>query len=173
MDDFLEIVKLTLPGLLVLAATVFLVKKYLEKDQRDKMVDLKRGHQKEVFPRRLQAYERLVLYLERISPNSLIMRVHKPGMSAKQLQAQLTKTIREEYEHNIAQQIYLSADAWARIKAAKEEMIQLINISGTKVNEDASGVDLAQKIFEITAELGTLASEKALNHLKKEIQRYF
>lgn len=173
MNDFIEILKLTLPGLLVLAATIFLVKKYLEQNQRDKIYDLRQAAQKEILPRRLQAHERLVLYLERISPNSLIMRVHKPGMNAKQLQAQLTKTIREEYEHNIAQQVYLSADAWARIKAAKEEMIQLVNISGTKVNEDASGVDLAQKIFDIAAKLGTLPSEKALNHLKKEIQRYF
>lgn len=173
MEDFLEIVKLTVPGLLVLAATVFLIKKYLESSQRDKMLELKSAAQKEVFPRRLQAYERLVLFLERISPNSLVMRVHKTGMSAKLLQADLAKAIRDEYEHNIAQQVYISAEGWNRIKTAKEEMIQLINIAATKVNEDSTGIDLAQKIFEIAAELGNLPTDTTINYLKKEIQKYF
>ena len=173
MEDFLEIIKFTIPGLLVLAATIFLIKKYLESNQRDKMFELKSAAQKEVFPRRLQAYERLVLFLERISPNSLVMRIHKSGMSAKLLQAELANAIRDEYEHNIAQQVYISADGWNKIKNAKEEMIQLINISATKVNEDSTGVELAQKIFEVSAALGTLPTDTTIASLKKEIQKYF
>ena len=173
MDDFLEIIKLTIPGLLVLGATIFLVKKYLEANQRDKVYNLKANAQKEILPRRLQAYERMVLFLERISPNSLIMRVHKQGMSAKILQAELIKAIREEYEHNIAQQVYISPEGWNKAKTAKEEMIQLINISVTKVNNDSTGVELAQKIFEMATALGTLPTDSAIILLKKEIQKYF
>ena len=173
MNDFLEIIKLTIPGLLVLAATVFLVKKHLENSQRDKVLELKTNAQKEILPRRLQAYERMVLFLERISPNSLIMRVHKAGMSAKLLQAELTKAIRDEYEHNLAQQVYISPESWNKAKTAKEEMIQLINISVSKVNEDSTGIELAQKIFEMATALGTLPTESAILYLKKEIQKYF
>ena len=173
MNDFLEIIKLTIPGLLVLAATVFLVKKYLEANQKDKIYNLKSNAQKEILPRRLQAYERLVLFLERISPNSMVMRIHKAGMSSKLLQAELVKAVREEYEHNLAQQIYVSSDSWNRIKTAKEEMIQLINISVSKVNDDSTGIELAQKIFEMGTALGTIPTESAINHLKKEIQKHF
>lgn len=173
MDEILEIVKLILPSLVVLATTVFLVKKYLESTQRDQMLNLKQASQKEILPRRLQAYERLVLFLERISPNSLVMRVHKTGMSGKLLQSELLKAVRQEYEHNIAQQVYMSTESWNLVKSAKEETIQLINIAASKVNDNATGVDFAQKIFELSAMLDVMPTDNALNHLKKDIQRFF
>ena len=82
---------------------------------------------KVVTPIRLQAYERMALYLERISPNSLILRTFRPGMDIKALQTAMTKSIRDEWEHNLSQQVYLTTESWNRIREAKEEMINLIN----------------------------------------------
>jgi hypothetical protein len=89
-------------------------------------MDIRSKSSKTVTPIRLQAYERVALFLERINPNSLVMRMHKPGMSARQLQSDLLQIVRAEFEHNMAQQIYMSPAAWKAIRAAKEETIKIL-----------------------------------------------
>ena len=94
-------------------------------------------------------------------------------MPARALQAELLKTIRSEFEHNVAQQIYMSSSAWKAVKAAKEETIKLINISSTKINDDAPGTELGKKILEMAAQLEQTPSDFALDFLKREIKSLF
>ena len=102
-----------------------IIKRFVENEQKKSLLELKKMQAMEtlkvVNPIRLQAYERLALFLERISPNSLVLRCYQPGMDLKVLQGVLTKNIRDEFEHNLSQQVYVSSEAWNRIKEAKEE----------------------------------------------------
>ncbi|MFP5471506.1 MAG: hypothetical protein ACLGGV_07900 [Bacteroidia bacterium] len=159
-----------LPAAIVFAA-VILSKKYFEFNEKNKHFKLRERTFIEVLPKKLHAYERMVLFLERISPSSLVMRTHKAGMSAKLLQTELLRSIREEYEHNLAQQIYISGETWALIKNTKDEMAHLINVSAEKAGDDATGVELAQMIFRISGELGKLPTDTAIAQLRKEIQK--
>ncbi len=120
---------------------------------------------------RIQAYERLVLYLERISPEALIMRLHQSGMSADLLRNDITKAIREEFEHNLSQQIFVSEGVWNKVLKAREETIQLLNIAHKKMNANASGLELSKLVFSILSEVGKKPNEDALTALRQEARQ--
>jgi len=171
MEYVLEILKLIIPGVLVALTGYFLINKHLKQEDKKRTIEYKIESQKQVLPLRLQAYERAVLYLERISPNSVILRTYKAGMSAKLLQADVVKAIREEYEHNMAQQIYVSTTGWTMLKHAKEETIKMINLAAMSIPADAGGNELAQLIFEAISKLDKLPTDVAINYLKNDIQK--
>lgn len=152
------------------------VQTYFDNQQKTQMLQMKIDEHKEslkvVTPIRLQAYERMALYLERISPNSLILRTFRPGMDIKALQVAMTKNIRDEWEHNLSQQVYLSAESWNRIREAKEEMINLINGSAVKLPADADPSSLAGAIFESCAK-SKIPTDEAIEFMKQEIQERF
>jgi hypothetical protein len=129
--------------------------------------------QKILLPLRLQAYERIILFLERISPNNLIMRMNKPEMSSVQLQSALVKVIREEFEYNLSQQLYISLKAWELVKNAKEETIKLINMASGKIPETASSGELIKNILDLAVEKERLPVNDAIDEIKKEIQLIF
>jgi len=116
----------------------------------------------------LQAAERFTLYLERISPDRLVMRLHQSGMTAKMLQNEMTRAIREEFDHNLSQQVYISEGAWELIKNAKEEISKFISATGDSMKEKSSGIDLSRKLFEAASQVETLPNEIALQYLRKE-----
>jgi len=120
---------------------------------------------------RIQAYERLVLYLERITPGALVMRLHQAGMSSKLLRSDMTKTVREELEHNLSQQIYVSEKSWKMVVKAKEETINLINIAQENVGDKGTGMDMSRVIFEILNKVGKAPNEDALNQLTSEARQ--
>lgn len=106
----------------------------------------------------LQAYERLIILTERIAIPNLISRVNQPGLSAKEMQALLTQSIKEEFNYNITQQIYVSADAWAAVKNLKEQNILIINQISNVLPPTATGLDLNKKLLEylMNDKMGTL-----------------
>lgn len=129
--------------------------------------------QKIILPLRLQAYERIVLLLERISPQNLILRIKKPEMNAIQLQSELIKAIREEFDYNLSQQLYVSPGVWELVKSSKEEMISMINIASGKVSENAGSNELARLIIQASMEKEKLPVTLALEEVKKELQKIF
>jgi hypothetical protein len=167
-------------GLLSVTVTGFIfykiVTSYFDNQQKNQMLQMRIDERKEslkvVTPIRLQAYERMALYLERISPNSLILRTFHPGMDIKALQLAMTKSIRDEWEHNLSQQVYLTTESWNRIREAKEEMINLINGSAVKLPADADPTSLAGAIFESCAK-SKIPTDEALEFMKNEIQERF
>src|SRR5437773_1527080 len=98
MDVPLQVLLTVIPVLFVSVTTYYLIKHFFESEIQRRKAELKMGNRELITPVRLQAYERVVLFLERISPNSLVMRVFKNGMSSKLLQQELIKSIRSEYE---------------------------------------------------------------------------
>jgi hypothetical protein len=172
MDPLYEIVKIILPAALVFLTAYYLLKNFLDHDSRKRIVDLKLANQTVITPIRLQAYERVILFLERINPNSMVMRIGKVGNAAA-FQGELLKAIRSEFEHNLSQQIYMSTKSWDAVVRSKEETIKLINVASTRVTPDASAMDLAQSVLVVAAQLSELPTKVAIDTIKKEIGKEF
>lgn len=126
--------------------------------------------QKHLFPLKLQAYERIVLFLERIEPSSLLLRSKLSDMTANLLHSTLLNNIREEYEHNVAQQIYVSDNAWNLTKQAKEETIRIVNLAAESMEKDSSANDLTRNVFEKMMVLPKSPSQIALEYIKQEVK---
>jgi hypothetical protein len=173
MDISLQILLTVIPVLFVSATTYYLIKGFFESEEKRRRAEMKMGVRELITPVRLQAYERVVLFLERITPNSLVMRTFKNGMSGKMMQSELIKAIRSEYEHNMSQQVYMSNQAWEVVKTAKEETVKLINIASTKVPDTASGMDLANAVIEISSQIPKLPTQVAIEAVKRELSDQF
>ncbi len=171
--EIFDILKYILPSLIVFGVTYFLIRSFLQNEQKKLLLDIKLAGEKVITPIRLQAYERIVMYLERISPNNLILRTNKPGMTALQLKTALIAVIRDEFEHNLSQQIYISIKAWEYVKNAKEEMIKLINTTSGNMEKDKTGADLATKLFEHIIHKKRLPVDVAIEFVKTEINQRF
>lgn len=173
MEDFLDILKYTLPSGVVFATAFFILRAFLQNGTHKKLLELKLSNQNVVTPIRLQAYERVILLLERISPSSLIIRVAMPGMSGNQLQAALVQNVRDEFEHNLSQQIYLSSTAWDLTRNAKEEMIKLVNLAASRLNDNATATDLGSVILELSMTQDKLPVNAAIEYIKKEVRQLY
>jgi len=145
----------------------------MDSQNRMRALEMKLTNRKDMTPIRLQAYERIVLLLERITPSNLILRTHRQGISAKFLQAELIKAIRQEFDHNLSQQIYMSNNSWELTRNAKEEITKLINLSAGRLNDQATGMELCQIILEATAKMEKLPTQIAIDYIKEEINEYF
>ena len=177
MSLFFTAIIILLTALLSIALSGFIFYKiasaYFDNQQKSQMLQMKIDEHKEslkvVTPIRLQAYERMALYLERISPNSLILRTFRPGMDLKTLQVAMTKSIRDEWEHNLSQQVYLSPELWTRIREAKDEMINLVNSSAVSLTDETDPTRLAAGIFASAAQHSptSVALEAMHNELKE------
>lgn len=173
MNTITEILKYTLPSLVVMATTWILVRSYLQHDRQSNELALKPELQKASLPVRMQAYERLVLLLERLQPAGLILRTNIQGMNAASLHAALLQAVREEFDHNLSQQLYVSPEAWALVKKSREQTIQLINSAAAQTGPDSSTADLAEKILVRDIESTLPGIDEAINFLKKEAKESF
>ena len=173
MNTLLIILLSFIPVAAVLVITFLFLKKEGQKESNYLQLELKKQRQEFFLPSRLEAYQRAVLFMERIHPNNLVMRLHNPGLPAKMLQAEFLKAIREEYDHNVAQQLFISPLGWKMVRDAKEETIKIINIAGSKLEATATGMDLSSKILTIVGEIGELPNDIVVEQLKSELQRLF
>jgi hypothetical protein len=169
----LEIIKITIPGLIVFFTSYFTIKALLQKESENRKIQVVLQNQKMITPIRLQAYERVILFLERISPNSVIIRLQTPNMTVQQLHKEILVIIRSEFEHNLSQQLYLSIDAWEMIRNSKERTIKLINSCLKDLDPNDNAIKLSQAIFEKLIELQTPPTQEAINFLKKEISTLY
>lgn len=173
MSDLLEILKYTIPALIVFLTAWFLVRRFLENDHKIKKMDLMLKNEQYILPIRMQAYERLVLFLERISPESMLMRVNRQGLTSQQLHSELLTTIRAEFEHNLSQQIYVSRESWEVIKNARSNLIKIINDAAKNIEPDAPSIKLSQTILESIIDSEDSPTNVALDYIKKEIKELF
>ena len=173
MDIFIEILRIIIPSLAIMVVTFYLVRSFLKNNERMRNTEyMIRSHEITV-PLRLQAYERLTLFLERISLDSLLMRCNQPGMNSRQLHTELLNTIRSEYEHNLSQQVYMSVQTWEMVKNARAQMIKIINTAAEKTNPVLPAIELSKKILENMGEYQKSPTQTALDFIKSEIQQLF
>lgn len=172
-----QIALIVIPAGAVLMTTVLFLRKNAEKEDKNSMrqlqSELKKQRQEFFLPNRVDAYQRAVLLMERIHPNSLIMRTINPGLPSAAYQTELLKAIRDEYDHNVAQQLFITPGLWEMVKNSKEETVKIINIAGKQMHPTSMSTDLAAKIFELTAEIGELPSDITVKALKEDLQRLF
>ncbi len=173
MEQFFEILKYILPSLVVFITVYFLYKLFVQAQERQKVLQLKQESKNVILPLRLQAYERVVLYLERITPSNLVIRLNNPALNVAQFQMLILSAIRNEYDHNLSQQLYISSFGWGTVKNAKEEVIKLVNLAAARVSPDAPSSELSSKIFELLVEGQQGPTDYSLEVLKKEISIYF
>ena len=168
-----QIALIIVPAGAVLMTAVYFMRRESEKEMRNAQIELKKERQKFFLPNRVDAYQRAILLMERVHPNSLVMRHNNPGMPASAMQLTLLEAIRNEYEHNIAQQMFISQSAWDLVKKSKDETVKIVHLAGQQLDATATGMDLSSKIFEIVGEIGELPSEIAVRALKEEVQSLF
>ena len=174
MAEFLEILKYILPSFIVFLTAYFMLQTLVKKENNRNKFKISQDNHKLLMPMRLQAYERFVLFLERISAESLILRIQENGMSVQDLQALMLIHIRHEYEHNLAQQIYISPKTWIIIKRAKESMIEIINTSAVKINNpNAPAFELSKIIFNRLMRMPDIPTNLAINVVKQEMGNIF
>lgn len=174
MDILWQILSYTIPSLFVLIVAYFTLKMVFQNEEKRRRYELFKANLSLITPVRLTAYERLVLFVERISPDSLMVRVQDSSLTSAQFHSFLLATIRAEYEHNLSQQVYVSPEAWTFVKNAKESMIQLINTSASNVPPQVPSFELAKVILDTYQNTSNETPTMfAINFLKLEIKQYF
>ncbi len=169
----IDILKIVLPALLVLVTAYVVLHKFLLNEEKDRLFELKKNNLATITPIRLRAYERLMLVLERTSPNALVVATVRPGMKALELQTKLLDTIRQEFSHNVSQQIYISNELWSAVRIAQESLIQLVNGCAGKVQAEDDAVVLAEIIIQVYASSEDTPTEQAIGLLKDEVRILF
>lgn len=173
MDVLLDLIKILLPASVVLYAMYLLVRSFVQKELELKKLEIRGRSIETVLPNRLHAYERMTLFLERMSPQNLLVRLNTATMPAREFHQLLLAEVRNEYNHNVSQQVYISEDVWELIKNAKEDLIVTINDSASEIPQESTSLDLAKKIFEKSIQKTVDPLAHALSELKREIQRTF
>lgn len=168
-----ELLKLIIPAALVLYGMYITVKLLLEREADRHRYDVQGRYTEAVVPIRLQAYERMVLFLERISPNNLLLRLNGSATTTLEFQQRLLQEIRDEYNHNLSQQVYMTQNAWDYVQAAMNDVSTLINQASADVHPDAPSLDLSKKIFERIIQRDRQPIAEALKVVKAEIQEMF
>lgn len=171
--SLLEVLKYIIPAVVVFGIVQYMLKNFFDNEYQRRQTELKLETNKLITPLKLQAYERVVILMERMSPNNLIFRVSQPGISATQLKIALIQDINNEFNHNVSQQVYISPQAWQMVRIAKEEMINIINTSYGSLGPNAVGLDLSKAIFESMMQMENIPTNKALEFLRKEFHLLF
>ena len=170
MTTLLEQFDYILPAILVMMLAVYVLNKVLNHDHTRRVFEYKKSAAKQMVPLRANAYERLTLFLERIQPTNILVRVQPPGMKSMSLHAALIQTIRSEYDHNMSQQVYVSDEAWNLINQAKDQLLTVINEQVRSVAPSSDATEFGKLIIEASVEEQKWLIDDALTLLKKEFR---
>lgn len=173
MEPIYDLAKVLLPAAIFLYGMFLLVRSFINRDIELRRLEVRGRAIETILPNRLQAYERICLFLERISPQNMLLRLNTPGIPAREFHRMLLDEIRNEYNHNVSQQVYMSEAVWNLVKNAKEDLIIQINEASQSMHAESTSLDLAKKIFELAMDKKIDPMGHALSEVKKEIQQTF
>ncbi|MCK4561439.1 MAG: hypothetical protein KAT78_00895 [Flavobacteriaceae bacterium] len=170
-NKWIELLSYTLPAIITGLVALYFFKNHITSEDKRRNFLLLKEKQNLALPIRLQAYERLTLFLERISPTKLLVRVKPTGTNAINYHNKLIQSIDQEFEHNLAQQIYVTDNGWNAIVTAKNMISQIIRTSAAN-KEITTAEQLRENIIQkgIDNENPTLT---ALSFLKNEVRKNF
>ncbi|AXT59309.1 hypothetical protein D1816_02755 [Aquimarina sp. AD10] len=160
-----------IPAILITLVSVYFFKLHTSNEEKRRRFLLYRENQKEALPLKLQAYERIALFLERISPGKLLQRMEPVGDNKKNYEVLLIHAIDQEYEHNLTQQIYISDECWNTVKTAKNAIISLIR--KVTLDETVDSTDRMREIILTTVIEKGSPSEIALAAVKSDVNDLF
>jgi hypothetical protein len=180
MELPLQILILVLPSVIILVVTYLILrnstetmKNFFHEEIKHRREEIKAANNNLVAPMRIQAHERMILFLERISPDNLVLRLHQADMNARMFHSELIRALRAEFEHNLSQQLYLSIGAWKMITTAKEETAKLINLTADSLPVTATGLEFGQAIINNASKMAKTPPEVAIEYLKQEFVENF
>ncbi|HUH28832.1 hypothetical protein [Gelidibacter sp.] len=156
-----------IPALITGLIAYYFFKEHTKNEDGRRRFLLQKDMQVKAMPLRLQAYERMVLFLERITPSKLMIRVKPTSSDKDSYESLLIANIEQEFEHNLSQQIYITDECWNIICAAKNATIQLIRKASLLEKTDS-----ANKLREVvlTEMMEKRApSDAALSYIKQEV----
>lgn len=171
--DMMEVLKYTLPALIVLATTCFVLWRMLAEEERKRAYELRKSAQKDLIPIRLRGYERLSLLLERTTPEHMLLDQEVGSMTVRDLHAAITRTIRLEFDHNLSQQIYVSDATWQAIIQVREEMLRFVNTCATRFKADEPALEFAKQLITMYATNGETPTDVARRLLNEEARQLF
>ena len=166
--NYWTVILVVLPALVVFAIIYFLMKAYFDNQLKLQVLENRDANAKTARPLKLQAYERLMLFCERVSMQNLLLRIQSSEMSAKDLKAALVIAIQQEFEYNLSQQLYVSDKLWQIIKLAKNQLIEIIAHVSTKVSPKASADEFSQQLVLFFESQKKDPIETAKSAVKKE-----
>jgi hypothetical protein len=168
LSKTLELLSFSIPSLITGFVAYYFFLTHTKNEERKMKLSLLKENQKQALPIKLQAYERMTLFLERMNPSKLLLRVTSVNNDKNSYTLSLLSTIEQEFEHNLAQQIYISEKCWSIIVTAKNATMQVIQ----KTSEDDSITDAQQLREEILKKIvnSTAPSSTALAFIKDEVR---
>ncbi|MCQ2332536.1 MAG: hypothetical protein MJZ95_04980 [Paludibacteraceae bacterium] len=169
METFLEILKFTIPSVIALVGVYFIIDKIYRQESKRRDFEIFKMQKDVVLPMRLQAYERMTLFLQRIQPESMLTRFQFDKLTVKQLQQMLLQSVRDEFNHNAAQQIYVSPKVWGLVLNSRESVCQLINSCAAQLPADATAMELAKLMLETYAYSDETPIDLALQQMRREV----
>lgn len=169
----IDIAKYTVSGLGVVWIAFYLIKPHLERGEQIQLLEFKKAISNQTLPLKLQAYERVVLFIERVNPENMLIRLNAPAYSAAELNSIIIEEIRSEYQHNITQQIYVSSRAWAVLKRVKGDTTGLVINAFRSLPETASGLDLSKAILAHLSQVEDNPYEIGAGLIRKDLEELF
>ena len=166
----LEILKFTIPALVVLLCVWVVMRYLLRCEQERRLWEIKKNTEKEITTIRLRAYERLALLLERTEPEHLLSDIDMGQMTKAELEQQLLLTVRREWEHNMSQQIYVGDELWAKVMKARDEIASFIHTMALQMPEQSTTFDYARVLMTAYRQNGTTPHQIAMEALKEEVR---
>jgi hypothetical protein len=172
MEQFFELLKYTIPGLIVFAATYLTLKSYMDAHYRDLTFSKQIESQKIALPIRLQAFERLMLLCDRLQLENMLLRVRNTGMAASDLRMALMVTISQEFDHNASQQLYVSDTLWKILQVAKNDTMELVTRAYEGLNATDPDEKLIQRLFMAQDQLGGSQWVKVQSAIRTEAGKW-
>ena len=169
---WLDWLAFTIPSIMLFGIAYYFIQGWLKSQEKMESQKTVRALTETTLPLKLQAYERLALFIERIRIDQLILRMRARNMKAHELTSLMLLTIQQEYEHNMSQQIYVSDQLWQIIKMAKAQNEEFISRTARSLSREASGDDLLDALSDASAKREEAPLQTALKAIRTETQKY-
>lgn len=174
VEVIFEILKFTIPALVVCLVTYIILSKQADKEERLRILDIKSKSSKDMLPLKMQAYERVTLLLHRIAPETMVPRMQQPSLNVGQLKKILVNTVKSEYEHNITQQVYVSSTVWKATLTYVNDLINVINLQAEAINQESPGYELSKAVLQYYVDNpDTINSQRVLEVVKQEVKTLY
>lgn len=164
---------LAIGGVITVSAGYYLIRNDINRYFRLKSLGEKKDESSPLLPLRLQAHERLIVFIERINPTNLFLRLHVQGITVKDLQSLILNEIRSEYQHNVTQQLYVSERTWNVVRKLKDDTLVMVNNAVQRLPDHSTGVDLSKLVLQHMAEMSDNPYDLTLDLIKKDIHQFF
>ena len=166
---FLQVAIVVIPAIVILTFAHYLFRKEFDKYLDLKFPETGNGADDQLLPLKLQAHERMIVFVERINPSNILTRLHQQGISVSDLQSLVISEINSEYQHNITQQLYTKDETWNVIRKLKDDTLAMIGNAAIGLPSEATGVDLSKRVLQHLAALHDNPYDLTLSLIKKDI----